>query len=39
MDQALAAEAVLQGQLGNAHDYTEGVSAFFQKRAPVFTDR
>lgn len=39
MEQALSAEAVLQGQLGSAHDYTEGVSAFFQKRAPVFTDR
>ncbi len=39
LDQALAAEAQLQGQLGAAHDYLEGVSAFFNKRAPVFTDR
>ena len=39
MDQALVAEATLQGQLGSAHDYLEGVGAFMQKRAPVFTDR
>lgn len=39
LDQALAAEAQLQGRLGASHDYLEGVSAFFSKRAPVFTDR
>jgi 2-(1,2-epoxy-1,2-dihydrophenyl)acetyl-CoA isomerase len=39
MDQALVAEATLQGQLGSAHDYLEGVGAFMQKHAPVFTDR
>ena len=38
-DQALVAEATLQGQLGSALDYLEGVGAFMQKRAPVFTDR
>ena len=39
MDQALVAEATLQGQLGSAHDYLEGVGACMPKRAPVFTDR
>lgn len=36
---ALDAEARLQGELGRAHDYQEGVAAFMAKRAPVFTDR
>lgn len=39
MDEALAAEARLQRELGQAHDYLEGVAAFGAKRAPVFTDR
>jgi len=39
MDQALVAEATLQGELGRAHDYLEGVGAFMQKRSAVFTDR
>jgi len=36
---ALAAEASAQRDLGFAPDYTEGVQAFFDKRAPRFTDR
>ena len=36
---ALAAEAGTQRELGFAHDYGEGVQAFFEKRGPNFTDR
>lgn len=39
MDEALAREAVAQGELGVSHDYREGVAAFYAKRAPRFTDR
>lgn len=39
LEGALALEARLQSQLGAAHDYQEGVAAFGQRRAPVFTDR
>jgi 2-(1,2-epoxy-1,2-dihydrophenyl)acetyl-CoA isomerase len=39
LDEALAEEARLQRSLGNSHDYLEGVSAFMNKRVPVFTDR
>lgn len=39
LEGALAREAVLQGQLSHAGDYTEGVQAFLDKRAPVFRDR
>ena len=37
--QALTLEANMQRELGLAHDYREGVAAFLEKRAPVFTDR
>lgn len=36
---ALAEEARIQRDLGNAGDYREGVEAFRAKRAPVFRDR
>jgi len=36
---ALAQEGRRQRELGNAHDYREGVDAFMAKRAPQFTDR
>ncbi len=39
LEQALDEEARLQGQLGRAHDYLEGVAAFAARRAAVFTDR
>jgi len=29
----------MQGELGRAHDFAEGVAAFQQKRAAVFKDR
>jgi 2-(1,2-epoxy-1,2-dihydrophenyl)acetyl-CoA isomerase len=36
---ALSMEADVQRRLGASHDYLEGVGAFFEKRAPKFTDR
>jgi 2-(1,2-epoxy-1,2-dihydrophenyl)acetyl-CoA isomerase len=39
LGQALANEARVQGELGRAHDFAEGVAAFLAKRAPVFEDR
>ena len=36
---ALALEARVQGELGRAHDFAEGVLAFQQKRPAVFRDR
>lgn len=35
----LAREARVQAELGRAHDYLEGASAFLQKRAPQYKDR
>lgn len=39
LSEALSMEAEVQGRMGLSHDYLEGVSAFFAKRPPVFTDR
>jgi len=39
LETALAEEARIQRNLGNANDYREGVEAFRAKRAPVFKDR
>lgn len=36
---AFTQEARVQGELGFAHDYQEGVAAFLAKRSPVFKDR
>ncbi|MGD9941990.1 MAG: enoyl-CoA hydratase/isomerase family protein [Burkholderiaceae bacterium] len=36
LDEVLAAEARLQGELAQTADYREGIEAFQQRRAPVF---
>ncbi len=36
---AITLEADTQRELGQAHDFAEGVAAFFAKRPPVFKDR
>jgi 2-(1,2-epoxy-1,2-dihydrophenyl)acetyl-CoA isomerase len=36
---AIGLEAATQRELGRAHDFGEGVAAFFAKRPPVFKDR
>ncbi len=36
---ALSNEARLQGEMSRGHDFEEGVTAFLEKRAPVFRDR
>ncbi len=39
LDEGLANEARLFGQVADTADYKEGVSAFLEKRQPKFTDR
>jgi len=39
LDEQLALEAQLQAEAGSTADYREGVKAFLEKRAPVFTGR
>jgi 2-(1,2-epoxy-1,2-dihydrophenyl)acetyl-CoA isomerase len=38
-DAAITLEADAQRELGRAHDFGEGVAAFFARRTPVFKDR
>jgi 2-(1,2-epoxy-1,2-dihydrophenyl)acetyl-CoA isomerase len=38
-DAALVREGVVQGELGQAHDFAEGVAAFRDKRPARFSDR
>ena len=39
LSEALSMEGEVQRRLGMSHDYLEGVTAFFAKRAPRFKDR
>ncbi len=36
LSQQLALEGEMMQELGNSHDYNEGVAAFLEKRAPQF---
>jgi len=39
LDEQLLRERDLMRELGQTQDYAEGVAAFIEKRAPIFTGR